>query len=77
MSTIRSEYGVPEEMKSCHTAIVEGYVVEGHVPVEQINQLLRDKPDIAGYALPGMPPGSPGMTGEADGPFDVQPIPKK
>ena len=61
---IRKEYQVPENMKSCHTAVIEGYFVEGHVPIEAITKLLNDKPDIDGIVLPGMPIGSPGMAGE-------------
>jgi hypothetical protein len=52
---------VPEQLYSCHTAFVNGYVVEGHVPVEDIQRLLKEKPKIAGIAVPGMPLGSPGM----------------
>lgn len=55
------EYGVPMQLGSCHTAIVGGYVVEGHVPANDIIRLLSEKPDIAGIAVPGMPLGSPGM----------------
>jgi hypothetical protein len=52
---------VPEQLHSCHTAFVSGYVVEGHVPAADIQRLLKDKPKIAGIAVPGMPAGSPGM----------------
>jgi len=55
------EYGVPRQLGSCHTATVGGYVVEGHVPAEDIIRLLNEKPDIVGIAVPGMPLGSPGM----------------
>jgi len=54
-------YGVPESAKSCHTAVVGGYVVEGHVPADLVQKMLREKPAIAGIATPGMPVGSPGM----------------
>ena len=53
--------GVPEAMASCHTAIVEGYVIEGHVPAADIRRLLAELPDAVGLAVPGMPYGSPGM----------------
>ncbi len=53
--------GVPDEMASCHTAIVDGYVIEGHVPVADIRRLLAERPDAVGLAVPGMPYGSPGM----------------
>ncbi len=52
---------VPERLYSCHTAFVEGYVVEGHVPAADIQRLLKEKPKVAGIAVPGMPAGSPGM----------------
>ena len=58
---IKAENGVPGRVSSCHTALVGGYVVEGHVPAEDIERMLADRPDIAGIAVPGMPPGSPGM----------------
>lgn len=63
--------GVPSDAWSCHTAVIESYTVEGHVPVEAIEDLLAERPDIDGIALPGMPPGSPGMPGEKEAPFDV------
>ncbi|BBK31075.1 hypothetical protein EDC65_1483 [Stella humosa] len=55
--------GVPEDLASCHTATVGGYVVEGHVPAHAITRLLAERPTIAGLAVPGMPAGSPGMEG--------------
>jgi hypothetical protein len=63
--------GVPSTAMSCHTAIVDGYIVEGHVPVEAILDLLEQRPEIDGIALPGMPPGSPGMPGEKTAPFEI------
>lgn len=57
----KREYGLPPQLASCHTAIVEGYVVEGHVPADDVIKMLRQKPDIKGIAVPGMPMGSPGM----------------
>lgn len=63
MTEIKRTLGVPEAMTSCHTAIVNGYLVEGHVPAADIDQLLAKKPRIAGLAVPGMPMGSPGMEG--------------
>lgn len=65
-------FGIPEDLGSCHTAVVGGYVVEGHVPVEAIEKLLKDRPKIKGIALPGMPAGSPGMPGLKNGKFDVE-----
>ena len=64
MAAVKSRYQVPEELQSCHTAIVDGYVIEGHVPVAEIERLLRERPDIVGLAVPGMPAGTPGMGGE-------------
>lgn len=53
--------GVPNELRSCHTASVDGYAIEGHVPAEDIRRLLAERPDAVGLAVPGMPVGSPGM----------------
>lgn len=63
ISEIKNQYGVPKEYRSCHTMLLDGYVVEGHVSVATVNRLLSERPDITGIALPGMPPGSPGMPG--------------
>ena len=60
----RAAVGVPEAAASCHTAIVDGYALEGHVPVGAIVRLLEDRPDAVGLALPGMPSDSPGMGGD-------------
>jgi hypothetical protein len=57
----KGSLGVKESLRSCHTAVVDGYVIEGHVPAADIQRLLRDKPKVAGLAVPGMPMGSPGM----------------
>jgi hypothetical protein len=59
--TLKNERGVPMRARSCHTAIVDGYVVEGHVPAADIQKMLRERPAIAGLGVPGMPIGSPGM----------------
>jgi hypothetical protein len=61
VQAIKNKYGVPEAMASCHTAIVDGYVIEGHVPANDIMKLLKTKPKIVGIAAPGMPSGTPGM----------------
>lgn len=73
LGEIKEEYKVPSELQSCHTAIVDGYVIEGHVPAGEIERLLSERPDIIGIAVPGMPPGSPGMETEGveDVPYDV------
>lgn len=73
MAEIRSAYKIPAELQSCHVAIVGGYIIEGHVPSIEIRRLLAEQPDFTGLAVPGMPPGSPGMDSQ-DGeiqPFDV------
>ena len=61
VSPIKQKHGVPEALASCHTAIVDGYVVEGHVPADLITRMITEKPKITGIAVPGMPAGSPGM----------------
>jgi hypothetical protein len=55
---------VPPALQSCHTGVVDGYVIEGHVPADLIDRLLRDRPPVVGLAVPGMPVGSPGMEGQ-------------
>lgn len=60
----RRELGIPDEAAGCHTALVGGYVVEGHVPIQAIEQLLTDRSDLVGIAVPGMPGDSPGMGGD-------------
>lgn len=67
----RVELGVPLEVLSCHTTVIAGYAVEGHVPVEAIAKLLAERPELDGIALPGMPPGSPGMGGIKQAPFEI------
>ena len=71
MQTVKSVYKVPAQTRSCHTALVGGYVVEGHVPAAEIHRLLKEKPKVAGLAVPGMPIGSPGMEGANARPYDV------
>ena len=61
LQPVKARYGVPAELQSCHTALVAGYVVEGHVPAGLIERLLRERPKVIGLAVPGMPAGSPGM----------------
>ena len=61
LQPVKARHGVPEELQSCHTALVGGYVVEGHVPADLVERLLRERPKVAGIAVPGMPVGSPGM----------------
>ena len=61
LTPVKGKHGVPPSLRSCHTGVVEGYVVEGHVPADLIDRLLRERPKIAGLAVAGMPTGSPGM----------------
>ena len=61
LTRIRAEQGVSTELASCHTAVVDGYVIEGHVPADVIRKLLDERPSVLGLAVPGMPPGVPGM----------------
>ncbi len=68
---LKREHGVPQELGSCHTALVAGYVVEGHVPLADIRRLLEERPAIDGIAVPGMPIGSPGMEGAHPERYDV------
>jgi hypothetical protein len=74
MSAVHEQFGVPFGLEGCHATSIGGYVVEGHVPVSAIRKLLAEKPAIRGIALPGMPGGSPGMTGEKTSPFRIYTI---
>jgi hypothetical protein len=68
----KTKYGVPLNLASCHTALVEGYVIEGHVPAADIKRLLKERPKVSGLIVPGMPDGSPGMEqGNPPVPYDV------
>jgi hypothetical protein len=64
---VRARLGTPQQFGACHTGLVQGYVIEGHVPVSDILRLLKQKPKALGLAVPGMPVGSPGMDGAAYG----------
>jgi hypothetical protein len=72
LTPIKRQQGVPEPLSSCHTAVVEGYTIEGHVPADVIRKLLKERPPVVGLAVPGMPMGSPGMEqgGQSD-PYEV------
>lgn len=61
LNTVKREMGIPPRLASCHTVVVGSYVVEGHVPADDVKRLLREKPKVRGLAVPGMPIGSPGM----------------
>jgi hypothetical protein len=68
---VKIKNNVPQKLYSCHTATVQGYVIEGHVPADLIHRLLKEKPEVAGLAVPGMPVGSPGMEGVNPQPYEV------
>ena len=76
LAEISSKAGVPEKFQGCHTMFVDGYVVDGHVPVNVIRKLLSERPAVAGITLPGMPEGSPGMSGSKHGPFTIYAVTK-
>ncbi len=76
LAEISAKAGVPEDLEGCHTMFVEGYVVDGHVPVKVIQKLLTERPAIAGVTLPGMPSGSPGMSGVKARPFTIYAVTK-
>lgn len=71
VTPMKKQLGVPETMYSCHTAVVDGYVVEGHVPSDVLKRFLEEKPDATGLAVPGMPMGSPGMEGAYRDAYDI------
>jgi hypothetical protein len=71
IEAIKTQSGVTDNLASCHTAKVGDYTVEGHVPAEDIERLLKEKPKVAGIAAPGMPAGSPGMEGATKQPYSV------
>ena len=71
LHAIKQKFNIPLEMQSCHTTTMDKYFIEGHVPLEAINKLLKEQPDIDGIALPGMPIGTPGMPGDKDEPYVI------
>ena len=71
LTQVKREHGVRRELTSCHTALVDGYVIEGHVPANDIQRLLQERPDVVGLAVPGMVMGSPGMEGPTSEPYNV------
>jgi hypothetical protein len=76
LSLIRRQAGIniPEKLEGCHTMFIDNYVVDGHVPLKTLDKLLTERPAIQGISLPGMPDGSPGMTGQKTEPFTVYEI---
>jgi hypothetical protein len=72
LDRVKTTYGVPRQVQTCHTALIDGYVVEGHVPLDAIQKLLKERPKVAGIGVAGMPIGSPGMeNGSRKDPYDV------
>jgi hypothetical protein len=71
LMAVKNKYGVPQRLRSCHTGLIEHYVIEGHVPANVIARLLKERPDVMGLAVPRMPIGSPGMEGPNPKPYDV------
>jgi hypothetical protein len=68
---VKNTHGVPQRLRSCHTGFIDDYIIEGHVPGNVIARLLKERPDVMGLAVPGMPIGSPGMEGPHPKPYDV------
>ncbi|MGA0025386.1 MAG: DUF411 domain-containing protein [Burkholderiales bacterium] len=73
----RRRHGIPDELGGCHTAVIDGYAIEGHVPAREIKRLLAEKPSARGLAVPGMPAGSPGMESPKSQPYDVLLVDKR
>ncbi len=72
MEAIKQKYNLPQDLASCHTAIIDGYVMEGHIPADDIKRFLKQKPKLLGLAVPGMPLGTPGMeSGNRKQPFTI------
>lgn len=76
MKQIKDQHNIPSNMESCHTAVFEDYFVEGHVPLDVVFSLLRERPNITGIALPGMPSGTPGMPGPKREPYRISQLDK-
>jgi len=71
LMAVKDKHGVPQRLRACHTGLIEHYVIEGHVPGDVISRLLKERPEVMGLAVPGMPIGSPGMEGPNPKPYDV------
>jgi len=74
LTIMGQKYGIPDSLQPCHLSLMAGYVVGGHIPIEVIDRLLSEKPQITGISLPGMPPGTPGMPGQKPGPLTIYEI---
>lgn len=77
ISAMSHKAGIPSSLAGCHTAFIDGYVVDGLVPIAAVEKLLKGRPSLIGITLPGMPAGAPGMTGAKAGPLTVYAIPKR
>lgn len=71
LAQMSREAGIPDDAQGCHLSMIDGYVVSGHVPIGTVNKLLTERPEIKGVTLPGMPMGSPGMSGIKEAPFEM------
>jgi hypothetical protein len=71
LNVISRQAGIPDDFQGCHLAFLDDYVISGHVPIATVNKLISERPDIKGVTLPGMPNGSPGMSGQKSGPFRI------
>ena len=76
LDKLKLQFGISSEYRGCHTTVIDGYYFEGHIPVESINRFLDERPDAKGLSLPGMPTGSPGMSGVKRKPFEILLLPK-
>ena len=76
LTVMGQKYGISDDMQPCHISLIGGYVVGGHIPIEVVNRLLSEKPQITGISLPGMPEGTPGMPGNKPGPLEIYEIGK-
>lgn len=76
VSAVKQRFSIPSSLQSCHTAVIGDYFVEGHIPLEAIEKLMSEKPDILGIAMPGMPSGAPGMPGSKSSPFIIYAVNK-
>ena len=74
LTLMGQKYGMADDLQPCHISLIGGYVVGGHIPIEVVNRLVSEKPQIVGITMPGMPQGTPGMPGKKPGPLDIYEI---